>query len=251
MASMVGQMIVVRDSLIRAAIGSYLRTMNHTGRTERRAEEACVAWVALGTAFFHPKAAAGAGTYQPSAASQCESRKTMTSPWACCAPIVRARISPDRFGAITILTTGGIPAKYCVRSAWSQSAVEASFTRMISTSSAFGVRSSTDHTVRNSDDHISSAKQITWCDRFRPRRWIGSAVSKGGPGMRGAARGRGASMMVGVGLARGGGEAHLTTWLLQEPVPTEERGMPNARQKRQSASLDHTAFGRTCACAGA
>ena len=47
MASMVGQMIVVRDSLIRAAIGSYLRT----GRTEQWAEEAC-AWAALGTAFF-------------------------------------------------------------------------------------------------------------------------------------------------------------------------------------------------------
>jgi hypothetical protein len=57
-------------------------------------------------------------------------------------------------------TTGGRPRKYMSRSACSQGAVLASLTSRISCRRCAGVRSSTLQTVRKSDDHISSAKQM-------------------------------------------------------------------------------------------
>lgn len=52
---------------------------------------------------------AKSGSSQPSAHSQCASKKVITSPFTCLAPSNRALISPERFSVLrTLVVTGRV-----------------------------------------------------------------------------------------------------------------------------------------------
>lgn len=50
---------------------------------------------------------ANRGSSQPSVHSQCESKKVKTFPLASSAPLIRARMSPDLSGSLSVITGTG------------------------------------------------------------------------------------------------------------------------------------------------